>query len=248
MSEPSLAEAVKMLRHLAAVTCHPACTEPAHSPHELVALEAGADALEQLQAGHGCPVTVTGLDHGDGRCVLSRGHSGDHLTRQEIDHTRDRLALPKCPECNEPIEPNEATVVAFSTSYQVHAECGDDSDRAGINPLQAAQDRLAEYENASNWTSSCTGCAKMLDASIAEHERADAAEDYLDRASAKLTDYRSRIESLCDQLAGLKWVVEAARSVDADAPDPWRSKSDAANQLRRALAALDPESQRQPRP
>jgi len=42
-----------------------------------------------------------------------------------------------CPECRQPIEAGESTVIAYSTSYRVHTECGDDSDRAGVNPLEA---------------------------------------------------------------------------------------------------------------
>ena len=198
-------------------------------------MEAGADALEQLQAGHGCPVTVTGLDHGDGKCVLARNHQGAHLTRQEIDHT---------------------------------------------------QDRLAEYENASNWQVNCLCCDSLLDASIAEHQRAEQAEDskadlevyaaelrdLLERsndqqcqgcgcaphrethrpdcrvAAVLQADGPARAREVLEEVQRYKRVVEAARFVDADAPDPWRSNSDAANQLRRALAALDPEPQRQPRP
>lgn len=35
--------------------------------------------------------------------------------------------------------------------------------------------RLGEYENAVTWNTSCLSCAKVLDSSIAEHERAERA-------------------------------------------------------------------------
>lgn len=52
-----------------------------------------------------------------------------------------------------------------------HAYCD-----AGIARLRK---RVAEYEHAIGWHTSCTSCATVLDSSIAEHERAE-------RAAAKL--------------------------------------------------------------
>jgi hypothetical protein len=63
-----------------------------------------------------------------------------------LQATRDRLALPQCPECREPMKPDEPRVAAWSSTYWVHQECGDDSDRAGVNPLQQLRDRLADLE------------------------------------------------------------------------------------------------------
>jgi len=48
-----------------------------------------------------------------------------------------------------------------------------------------------------------------------------------------------------EEIERLRAVAESARFADADAPEPWRSKSDAANELRRALAALDQAAQRE---
>ena len=234
-----------MLRHLAAVTCHPACTEPAHSPHELVALQAGADALEQLQAGHGCPVTVTGLDHGDGKCVLSRGHAGDHLTRQEIDHTRDRLEAAREQVLWLQKENADLRVAAAERNALRVIEAQERAlNREQDQALQATRDRLAEVE---------VYAAELRDLL----EQLGDADIWSDGQLAELdpkvqavlqADGPARGRKVLDEVQRLQRVVEAARFVDADAPDPWRSKSDAANQLRRALAALDPEPQRQPRP
>jgi hypothetical protein len=45
-----------------------------------------------------------------------------------------------------------------------------------------AEARLAEYENAQSWGTSCTNCANMLDSSIADYERAEKAKDALELA------------------------------------------------------------------
>jgi hypothetical protein len=48
------------------------------------------------------------------------------------------------------------------------------------------RDKAAEYENAICWHTSCTSCARTLDSSIAEHDRADKAEAELARVAAAL--------------------------------------------------------------
>jgi hypothetical protein len=42
--------------------------------------------------------------------------------------------------------------------------------------LDAAEAKLASYDSAISWATSCTACARTLDASIADHDRAEAAE------------------------------------------------------------------------
>ena len=49
---------------------------------------------------------------------------------------------------------------------------------------EAAEARLAELENAVTWNTSCTSCARTLDGSVAEHERAERAEAKLAGVSA----------------------------------------------------------------
>jgi len=56
---------------------------------------------------------------------------------------------------------------------------------AGVDALK----RLAELENAIAWDTHCISCARILDASICDHERAEKAEERLtevERAAARL--------------------------------------------------------------
>ncbi|MFJ3043668.1 hypothetical protein [Streptomyces tendae] len=52
---------------------------------------------------------------------------------------------------------------------------------AVLAELKRELDAFAEYENAINWMTTCTSCARMLDASHRELERAEAAEELLRR-------------------------------------------------------------------
>ena len=230
MPEPSLdlQEAAKVLRRMSQ-----SAYRARRSPYRTAALEAGADALEQLQAGHGCPVTVTGLDHGDGKCVLACGHAGDHLTRQEIDHTRDRLA--------------DLEVHAAELQGAL-AELFDLLHTLTLSPRERANIDVREpQEIEARVRAALQADAPPRGRVVLGYQTADGKVFYAPEDIAV-------VYALDPELQRHKRVVEAARFADADAPDPWRSKSDAANQLRRALAALDPEPQpqrqrqRQPRP
>lgn len=63
------------------------------------------------------------------------------------------------------------------------------ADRASRGPLTADETArlregiamLAEYENTINWHTTCTSCARVLDSSISETERAEKAEAALAR-------------------------------------------------------------------
>jgi 3' exoribonuclease, RNase T-like len=59
---------------------------------------------------------------------------------------------------------------------------------AGGHLLELADLRakVAEYENAIAWNTSCTACARTLDSSVAEHDRADRAEQALAPLTAAL--------------------------------------------------------------
>lgn len=52
---------------------------------------------------------------------------------------------------------------------------------AVLAAIQPALARLAEYENTINWLTTCTSCARVLDSSIQETERAERAEAALAR-------------------------------------------------------------------
>lgn len=51
--------------------------------------------------------------------------------------------------------------------------------------------RLAEYENALNWQTSCLACSKVLDSSIADHDRAEQAEAIIERVKAFAKELRT---------------------------------------------------------
>lgn len=64
--------------------------------------------------------------------------------------------------------------------------------------LQVTRDRLAELEHAIDWQTSCTACARMLDASIHDHERAEQAED-------RLADLEVYAAELHDFIRSVEW-------------------------------------------
>ncbi len=84
--------------------------------------------------------------------------------------------------------------------------------------------RLAELENAVTWMTSCTGCARMLDASYADHCRAEEA----DTARGWL---RTRIRTLVRRRAELEADL---REVNGQRADALRKAS---KEITRALAA-----------
>lgn len=51
--------------------------------------------------------------------------------------------------------------------------------------------RVAEYENAITWDTSCLACSATLDSSIKEHERAEKAEAAIERARSHVARLRS---------------------------------------------------------
>lgn len=55
---------------------------------------------------------------------------------------------------------------------------------AVLAAIQPALARLAEYENTINWLTTCTSCARVLDSSIRETERAERAEAAIARVRA----------------------------------------------------------------
>ena len=56
-----------------------------------------------------------------------------------------------------------------------------------VAELRAAREQIDDYENAITWGVSCTSCARVLDASIADHDRAERAEAELRAARKVLT-------------------------------------------------------------
>lgn len=67
---------------------------------------------------------------------------------------------------------------AVGTAHYIGASFHDLADVVLAVPgLTDALARLAAYEMAITWNVSCTGCARLLDASITDHDRAEQAED-----------------------------------------------------------------------
>lgn len=64
---------------------------------------------------------------------------------------------------------------------------GADGDIA-IHALKPELDRLADYENRITWYTTCESCARILDSSIRETERAEQAEAALDRVRQLAAD------------------------------------------------------------
>jgi bacterioferritin-associated ferredoxin len=58
-----------------------------------------------------------------------------------------------------------------------------------VPAIRDMQERTADYENRITWETNCGSCARILDASIREHERAERAEAALDRVRAIASDH-----------------------------------------------------------
>lgn len=66
---------------------------------------------------------------------------------------------------------------------------------AVLAAIQPALARLAEYENTINWMTTCTSCARVLDSSIRETERAERAEAAIARIRDAATLHRQGLLS-----------------------------------------------------
>jgi bacterioferritin-associated ferredoxin len=58
-----------------------------------------------------------------------------------------------------------------------------------VPAIRDMQGRIADYENRITWETNCGSCARILDASIREHERAERAEAALGRVRAIARDH-----------------------------------------------------------
>jgi hypothetical protein len=84
---------------------------------------------------------------------------------------------------------------------------------------------IGRYENALSWQTSCLACAKVLDSSIAEHERAieehdraDKAEAEVERLRAELTEARNVIRRAYE-FPNTNQTVRMLRAAALDAPE-----------------------------
>lgn len=58
--------------------------------------------------------------------------------------------------------------------------------------IAALQARIADYENAINWNTSCLACSRTLDASIADYERAERAEEAAAAKDQRIAELEAR--------------------------------------------------------
>jgi hypothetical protein len=58
--------------------------------------------------------------------------------------------------------------------------------------LAELRDRIADYENRITWDTTCGNCARLLDSSIRDYERAE-------RAEAELAELRAKIAAVVDR-------------------------------------------------
>lgn len=80
---------------------------------------------------------------------------------------------------------------------------------------EKAEARVAELENALNWQTSCLACAKMLDSSIADHDRAEAAE-------AQVAALREELETAHEERDAARLVSKGCTMGQYDALDIYR--------------------------
>jgi regulator of sirC expression with transglutaminase-like and TPR domain len=71
----------------------------------------------------------------------------------------------------------------------------DDLAVAVLTELSRELDAFAEYENAINWMTTCTSCARVLDSSIRETERAERAEATVARIAALADEHPAGIDT-----------------------------------------------------
>ena len=100
----------------------------------------------------------------------------------------------------------------------------DDLAVAVLTELGRELDAFAEYENTINWMTTCTSCARVLDSSIRETERAE-------RAEAELAALRTVARGYCPA---------CGRGDAAPSVEDWeqqKQRADQAEQQRNRLAA-----------
>jgi hypothetical protein len=80
-------------------------------------------------------------------------------------------------------------------AYPADREVFEPMAAAVLDELKPELDRLAEYENTINWMTTCTSCARVLDSSICETERAERAEAKVARVQALADEYPAGIDT-----------------------------------------------------
>jgi|GEM_PF-4678604 len=148
------------------------------------ALLAGADALEQLRPTVGPP----DLDHAiqaAAKALLPWADDEDAHALFEWHHCDGCPSRGGPCACSGQPWPSAAVQAAITAAWPLLER-----------DLRAAQTKLQEYEHAIDWAVTCTACAKVLDASIAEHERAEQAADQLRVAQTQTDQLRKVAEAV----------------------------------------------------
>ena len=93
----------------------------------------------------------------------------------------------------------EARRLAADTTDRVLADRVPKLIAAYERAVARAEAKVAEYENAITWDTSCLSCAAVLDSSIKETERAETAERRRDQAENRAALYREQVRSEHDR-------------------------------------------------
>jgi len=80
-----------------------------------------------------------------------------------------------------------------------HSLCDEEITRLR-GSLDAAEAKLASYDSAISWATSCTACARVLDASIADHDRAGQAEAKLAAIADHCRKHAEHVNLYCPDL------------------------------------------------
>lgn len=83
---------------------------------------------------------------------------------------------------------------------------------AALAELERELSAFAEYENAINWMTTCLSCARVLDSSIRETERAEQAEAAIERVRQALAERRAEIADYETENEPAAWSDAAANT------------------------------------
>lgn len=109
---------------------------------------------------------------------------------------------------------------------------GDEMPEVAQAELEALRRKVAEYENAIDWMTTCTSCAAVLDSSISELARAERAQGALSRLAAVIPPERFR--KLAD------WFDTDDKFKVTWFPETWPSRgSETQDDLRKFAALLE---------
>ncbi|WP_329521189.1 hypothetical protein [Spirillospora sp. NBC_01491] len=172
--------------------------------------------------------------HHLGPCVLRHGHDGPvHQAADGMQWMgsvgepatsgglRDRIAA--AIRTNVRIKLGQRALDVASTGRPIPLS-GAEADDAALVALAVVgpeidrlRERLAELEGALTWQTSCLSCARTLDSSIENHERAERAEANLDRRTREWQDEQAaRIAAEQDVIAAHATVQRVRKAIESE--------------------------------